>query len=228
MKITHIYHSGFCVEMDRAVLIFDWYMGDLPEFDRSKKVFVFVSHGHEDHYNRCIWNLQRALDNVFYILDSDTAQEFKGKNILHVALNRTYSFEGVTIETYTSTDEGVAFIVKLEEKCIYHAGDLNIWCWEDTSDAEKEKSERLYRREMERLSLQNIDIAFVPLDPRLGKESVKAIEVFMDQVGCGTLFPMHYWDSVEEAKQYAAQLASKEYADRICFDTECEISLNVE
>ena len=31
MKITHIYHSGFVIELERTVLIFDWYEGDLPE-----------------------------------------------------------------------------------------------------------------------------------------------------------------------------------------------------
>ena len=37
MKITYIDHSGFCVECENVVFIFDYYKGELPEFDRKKK-----------------------------------------------------------------------------------------------------------------------------------------------------------------------------------------------
>ena len=30
MKITYLYHSGFAVELDRHVLVFDYYKGKLP------------------------------------------------------------------------------------------------------------------------------------------------------------------------------------------------------
>ena len=49
MKITHIYHSGFIIELERTVLIFDWYEGELPPFEPDKKVFVFVTQSHADH-----------------------------------------------------------------------------------------------------------------------------------------------------------------------------------
>ena len=49
VKITHIYHSGFVIELDRTVLIFDWYDGRLPDFDPLKTVVVFVTHGCPDH-----------------------------------------------------------------------------------------------------------------------------------------------------------------------------------
>ena len=47
MKITHIYHSGFAVELTHCILIFDWYKGVLPEFTkadtgREKTYFVFA------------------------------------------------------------------------------------------------------------------------------------------------------------------------------------------
>lgn len=55
MKINHIYHSGFSIELKKCVLIFDWYKGDLKDFDENKKIIVFVSHSHSDHYGKCIW-----------------------------------------------------------------------------------------------------------------------------------------------------------------------------
>ena len=42
MKITHIYHSGFVIELDSTVLIFDWYSGELPDFDPGKKAVIRI------------------------------------------------------------------------------------------------------------------------------------------------------------------------------------------
>ena len=63
-KITHIYHSGFVLELNETVLIFDWYSGELPSFDTSKKVIVFVTHGHPDHYSPRIWELEKRCGRI--------------------------------------------------------------------------------------------------------------------------------------------------------------------
>ena len=46
IKITYLEHSGFAVECDDYVLIFDYYKGNLPQFDKDKKICVFASHVH--------------------------------------------------------------------------------------------------------------------------------------------------------------------------------------
>ena len=38
IKITYLEHSGFTVECDDYVLIFDYYKGNLPQFDKDKKI----------------------------------------------------------------------------------------------------------------------------------------------------------------------------------------------
>ena len=50
MKVTFIEHSGFMVEMEQNVLLFDYYQGEIPSFDGSKTLYVFASHSHADHY----------------------------------------------------------------------------------------------------------------------------------------------------------------------------------
>lgn len=52
MRVTYLGHSGFLLEMEDALLLFDYYQGSLPEMDPEKTLFVFVSHVHYDHYNR--------------------------------------------------------------------------------------------------------------------------------------------------------------------------------
>ena len=54
MKITYLHHSGFSVETETKVLLFDYYTegGRKAYFDPAaypdKAVFVFVSHAHEE------------------------------------------------------------------------------------------------------------------------------------------------------------------------------------
>ena len=46
MKITYLRHSGFLVELEQVWLLFDYYRGEIPEFPKGKKGYVFVSHRH--------------------------------------------------------------------------------------------------------------------------------------------------------------------------------------
>ena len=55
MKVTFIEHSGFMVEMEQNVLLFDYYQGEIPSFDGSKTLYVFASHSHADHYDPAIF-----------------------------------------------------------------------------------------------------------------------------------------------------------------------------
>ena len=51
MKITYIKHSGYLLETEQALLLFDFVEGALPPLDPAKDLFVFVSHRHEDHFS---------------------------------------------------------------------------------------------------------------------------------------------------------------------------------
>jgi L-ascorbate metabolism protein UlaG (beta-lactamase superfamily) len=69
MEITHLYHSGFAVEMKTCILLFDWYQGELPKLPANKPVYVLVSHLHHDHYDPKIWDLRGLFSRVTYIID---------------------------------------------------------------------------------------------------------------------------------------------------------------
>ena len=147
MKINHIYHSGFVIELESTVLIFDWYSGELPDFDPGKKVFVFVSHGHADHYSPRIWTLRGRYEKICYILDCCTAPEQKGENIFHVQPGRHYRIKNTLVYAIRSNDEGVAYVVSAEGYNFFHAGDLNIWHWKSTAGGQRtERDHRVHER----------------------------------------------------------------------------------
>ena len=111
MQITYLHHSGFSVETETKVLLFDYYTegGRKAYFDPTaygdKDIFVFVS----------------QLPHVKYVLSSDvrTELEFQGE-VLTVNPHESHDFGGIHIETLQSNDEGVAFLVKADGKTIYH------------------------------------------------------------------------------------------------------------
>ena len=71
IKITYLEHSGFAVECDDYVLIFDYYKGNLPQFDKDKKICVFASHVHYDHFKKKIFTWAEEYENIHYILSDD-------------------------------------------------------------------------------------------------------------------------------------------------------------
>lgn len=274
IKIRHIFHSGFRVELEHSVLLFDWYKGELPDIPADKKLYVFVSHAHPDHYSEKIWALRAqqpsALDNlddsiadirkrpsaadilddriadiqkqssVTYILDEGIAdiQKHPEADILPVHPREEY-FAGagnarIRILTLESTDMGVAFYVEAEGRRIYHAGDLNIWFWNDEPMEDNLASEKKCREEMQYLAdriraekadqadstVPLLDLAFVPLDPRLDEHAPLCLSAFMEILGAKHVFPMHYWGRNEEAKACLADSIIRGYSEFLCFDDE--------
>lgn len=243
MKVTYIRHSGFMVELEKSILLFDWWKGDLPVIDPEKDLYVFVSHGHEDHYSEQIWSLE-ATYPAQYILYEDVAPEKNADNILRVIPHQKYDLggfgasgrqtaagnpqsaeaaadePGIHIETLLSTDQGVAFLVETEGKTIYHAGDLNIWYWDDEPEEDNRWQIQTYKEEMARLAGKQIDAAFVPMDPRLGEHAVLAAVCFLERNQCSVLFPMHYWERVKKIQEYIRDPRLAPYADLVCTQRE--------
>ena len=50
MKVTYLYHSGFAVELEKHIFVFDYMKGKLPDWDGRKEIIFFASHKHPDHF----------------------------------------------------------------------------------------------------------------------------------------------------------------------------------
>ena len=168
MRVTYIGHSGFSVELESHILLFDYYEGTMPEFDPAKKLLVFASHSHPDHFNREILKLADVYPDVEYIFPKDIGiAKKKQRASEHFMRKRDEITVGDTkVKSLRSTDEGVAFLVRCEDRIIYHAGDLNWWHWEEEDDAYHRMMRGDYQKEIETLTGEKIDLAFVVLDPR--------------------------------------------------------------
>ncbi len=87
---------------------------------------------------------------------------------------------------------GVSFLVELENGTrIFHAGDFNWWHWEEDSEENKNTADRLFKKQMKRLQGLDADVAFFPVDGRLGNTQEKGVTEFVKQTEVKTLVAMH-------------------------------------
>lgn len=188
MRVYPIYHSGFFVELERCCLLFDYYRGAIPAADPGKPLYVFVSHGHHDHFHPALQTLTARWPIRHFFTGGVAGEGF------HVmAPGDTETVDGVTVTALDSTDEGVSFLVRAAGKTIFHAGDLNLWYWEGDTPAERAAMTRRYEAVLEQLRGVHLDLAFLVLDSRQAEADATAgIDRFQAVVGADHIFPMHF------------------------------------
>ncbi len=205
MKVTYISHSGFLVETKEANLLFDYFKGEIPSMEKEKPLYVFSSHSHHDHFNAEIFKLADKQKNVTYILSSDIKPK-EGLNCISMAPYEECSIENgnikMKVRTLKSTDLGVAFLVEVNDKVLYHAGDLHWWHWIGEPDEENAWQEATYKKELASLKGKHIDAAFLVLDPRQESAFDMGMDYFLQNVGADIVFPMHCWDDYSVISSY--------------------------
>lgn len=205
MKVTFTGHSGFFVETEKMYFLFDYYNGSIPRMDDEKPLAVFVSHSHDDHYSRRIWDIQKEHSRTVYVLSYDV-RAGKKDNVLSLRPGEKKSIEifgiSFTVETFASTDEGVSFFVEHEGETVYHAGDLNIWAWYEEGDDYVNEQRELFREATLPLAERHADAAFILLDPRLGEGGFEGMDAYRQLLDAGNIFPMHQWGRYDFTEEY--------------------------
>ena len=220
IKVVYIEHSGFLVELEDAYFLFDYYRGELPELDQGKKLFIFASHAHQDHYQRKIFEFQEKMPHTCYILSKDIKRDAlkhggQEEKIWFVKPEEELDVNGCRIQTLRSTDEGVAFLIRYQGVSLYHAGDLNAWYWEEEGDDYVNMMRRNYEREIQKIDGETIDAAFVPVDPRLEGQYAEGLDFFMCHTQTKYVFPMHFWNDYGIFERLKKETNTVEYRDRI-------------
>lgn len=217
MKITYIFHSGFAIETESCVLIFDYWMdpaGVIPEIlSTNKPIHVFSSHFHEDHFTKDIfkWREDNPSCTYNYILSKDILKHRRAeKEDANVWMAKGSQWNDDVVKVYAtgSNDSGVSWIVEVEGRRIFHSGDLNNWYARfltDDYDGGKIYSpefgeinplqdEKRYLGELKdiRKIADSFDIVMFPVDGRIGNGYTRGARQFIEQFKVGLFIPMHF------------------------------------
>lgn len=212
MKVTYLGHSGFFVETQQAYYLFDYIRGQVPEPEGGKPLYVFASHSHGDHFSEKIFRPEEVPTAERYILSYDIIKKYrKGKvqwatdyqdKICRAQPGQAITLPRCRVTSLKSTDIGAAYLIEEDDCRIYHAGDLNWWYWEGEALAWNHNMEINYKREIDRLKGMEMDVAFVPLDPRLESGYWYGLDYFLQNVPAKHVFPMHFWKDYSVIDRY--------------------------
>ena len=222
-KIWYLYNSGFAVKTAEHFLIFDYWKqrpkgkglesGVIdPESLCGEDVIVFVSHSHGDHFSRGILNWGQIIPKYRLVLSDDIP---KTPGALMIGAGEQISQNDFELETLKSNDEGVAFVVDIDGLCIFHAGDLNWWHWEGEPDDYNEGMATSYKSQISLLSDRRIDLAFVPVDPRLEEQYAWGINHLMHTIDVRHVVPMHFGNDAFIVDRLLHDDTSRGYREKI-------------
>ncbi|MEM7819796.1 MAG: MBL fold metallo-hydrolase [Candidatus Aenigmatarchaeota archaeon] len=152
----------------------------LPE-NPEKADYILITHDHFDHC--AIDNINKIQKNETRIIGTiDCIKKLSGK-INSIKANEFFNYpDGVRIDaieayninkTYHPKDFGIGFIITIDNKIIYHAGDTD------------------KIPEMENLKNMNIDVALLPIGGKYTmnvEEAAEAAKMFNPKI----VIPMHY------------------------------------
>jgi L-ascorbate metabolism protein UlaG (beta-lactamase superfamily) len=196
-EIRYLQNSGWVVKTPGHVLVFDYVetiagiesmpsdMAPVLDRQEERKVIVFVSHAHADHYSPSIGAWAKSRADVQYVLGWPESG-LPNAHVLEARQKRTVA--GLDVMTTASTDAGVGFLVTVDGLTLYHAGDHARWT---------DKSGDAFESEVQWLATQGrqIDVAFLPIAtgaaceprPSIWQGARHTAEVLKPHV----VFPMH-------------------------------------
>ena len=212
MKLTYIYHSGYVIEGDRFTILIDYFkdtdgkVGIVHDkiLKNDGKLYILSTHSHHDHFNPEILKWRELRPDIVYVFSKDILDNKMARPEDAVYLDKleTYIDDTIYIKAFGSTDLGGSFLIKVGDKTIFHAGDLNNWHWNEESTKEEiEEAENNYLSELTLLAkeVKHIDLAMFPVDPRLGKDYMKGAEQFIDTIKTYIFAPMHFGEEYYKA-----------------------------
>lgn len=222
INLTYIWHDCFLMEGDDVTVLFDYYRdGDAlrpiaePEFlsmlRRDKPLYIIVSHHHKDHFTRQIFSWKHIVDKVHYILSRDTEKSIRhllrsdsmyrgvkpdSEQVTVLCPGETYNDGILTVSAFGSTDIGNSYMLEIEGKRVFHAGDLNVWIWKDESTrGEVAAAIRDFMKVLETVRDacgEEIELAMFPVDSRIGRDYWEGAARFVRYFNVGVFVPMHF------------------------------------
>ena len=220
MRLTYIFHSGFVLETDGCILVFDYWMDPAGVMRRvihphvAKPVYVFASHFHENHFITDIfrWRAENPHVGFIYILSKDILRHRgaqKEDADVWLAKGGVWEDGVVRVSATGSNDSGVSWVVETGGRRLFHAGDLcnwyarfltdnspegTIYSEEFGTDIDPVAEEKRFLGELKdiRKIADGFDVVMFPVDGRIGNGYTLGARQFIGRFKVGLFVPMHF------------------------------------
>ena len=201
MEIVYLLNSGFMVRDGKILMVFDDFEDPARVVDKAvdagdfEHLYIFASHAHFDHFGTHIRAYARQVTR--YIFSSDIKRTkrvkiFPADDITFIRKYSEWQGDGVKIWTYDSTDVGVSFMVETDSGArIFHAGDFNWWHWEGENPDNQALARKVFDKQLKRMKGMDVDVAFFPVDGRLGASQEMGVTEFVKKTDIKSLVAMH-------------------------------------
>ena len=214
MKLTYLYNSGFVIENERFMIVIDYFKDTKEGFVQQainsypKRIYVFVSHWHPDHFNREVMQWKQKRPDICYVFSNDIRKKMvwmKFPGVVFLERGQAWKDDMLCVKAFGSTDVGSSFLIEAEGKQIFHAGDLNNWHWnEEATPKESHAAECDFLNEIALIAetTTQLDVAMFPVDPRQGKDYMLGAEQFVERIRTKVFAPMHFGDNYNKAQAF--------------------------
>ena len=197
IKITHLEHASFRIEIDNYTIYIDPYASD----DYSKKAdLILITHNHFDHLDlnkitqistkntiiilskSCETDATKTLANTKYLSPKEKI------TIDNIKIKATYSYN-INKPYHKKDTKNVGYIIDINNTKIYHAGDTDLI--EELND------------------IKDIDILFIPIGGTFTMDEIEAAKA-TNTIQPKIVIPMHY-NYVKGTEKNPKNFAQKVY-----------------
>ncbi|SMP60103.1 metal-dependent hydrolase [Anoxynatronum buryatiense] len=189
MKIQYLGHSAFYVEAGKLKAMIDPFIpGDVTKaYDETQLTHLFLTHGHGDHLGDAVALAKASGATVIanYEICHYLGQQGVACHAMHIGGRTTMDFGVVKMTpalhgSGIETPEGMVyggnpggFVIEVEGKKLYHAGDTGL-----TMD-------------MQLLEVESIDVALLPIGGNFTMDVTDALRA-VEMIRPAVAIPMHF------------------------------------
>lgn len=188
VNVTWLGHASFKINAGEKVIYLDPYVGEYAE----KAHLIVISHSHSDHCDSS--KIQAIYQHNTTVVAPSDCLSMVGESVKSLKSGEKMVVDGVVVEAVSAYNHkrfrspgvpyhpkalGVGYLLTVEGKTIYHAGDTD------------------FIEEMKALKSRNIDLALLPSGGTYTMDNQDAVEAAL-AINPKNVIPMHRWDTSPE------------------------------
>lgn len=200
MEITYLLNSGFLVRTGEILLVFDDFEDPTRAVDEAveradyEALYIFASHAHFDHFDPHIGAYGDAVTKYVFsddIRHTKRSRIFPEEKTVYMKQYTDWDDGRIRVDSFDSTDTGTSFLVETGDAKVFHAGDFNWWHWTGDTQENQLLARNAFQKQMKKLEDLEADVAFFPVDGRMGAAWDMGAKEFCARTEVKSLVTMH-------------------------------------